>query len=98
MITQEDVKKYHEHKIALEELKAELDAMRQALIDRAGMGEEIERGPFVLDVDDVTARRVDSKKLIDEVAKVLGPEKAQVLKEAATKVSEYKKIKVTLKG
>ena len=97
-ITQEELKAFYEKKLAFEKTEDELKKLKQGFMDRKAMGAESAPGPFDLTITDVKQNRVNDKLLIEAVAKEFGVAKAEELKAAATKASEYKTVSVKLVG
>jgi riboflavin synthase len=96
-ITQEQLKEFYVIKYQLKALDARKDALRQAILDLNGMKAEVETGPFVLRVTSYEEERVDTKALLEAVAKELGEEKAKALKAAAIKKNTKTLVDVNLR-
>lgn len=93
-IKQKELQEYYERKQKIADEEKILEAQRQGLIDRKGLGASIETGPFVMDVEHIVQERTDNKKLFEIVAQEVGEEKATKWKTAASKTTEYDKISV----
>lgn len=95
-ITQEKLKDLYILRHLVDELEGRLETLRQEIRDLHGMGAEVEKGPFGLEVTSYREERTNAKMLVEAIAKVLGEDKARELKAEATKVSEKTLVKVVL--
>lgn len=84
-ISQEQLGAFYAAKQQVKAAEEQKNALRQAILDLHGMKAEVEPGMFDLSVTSYEEERVDSKALLEAVAKEFGEEKAKAFKAAALK-------------
>lgn len=96
-ITQEQLRAFYTVKQQIKAAEEQKSALRQAILDLHGLKAEIEPGEFTLAVTSYEEERLDSKALLEAIAKEYGEEKAKAFRAAAVKKSTKTLVDVKLR-